>query len=51
MLSFSQKVKAGLELIDLYRRHALVRHYISLVLRVAPTRYRWLFRLTLVVSL
>lgn len=51
MLSFSQKVRAGLELGDLYQRHAFVRHYVSLVLRIAPIKYKRLFRLgTLLVS-
>jgi len=50
MLSFSQKVRVGLELLSLCQRNALVRHYISMMLMVAP-RYRQLFKFTMGIKL
>jgi hypothetical protein len=45
MLSLSQQIRAGLALNELYERHPLVRCYLSLVLMIAPRKYRRLFEL------
>ena len=45
MLSLSQKVQIGLELNGVCERHAFVRRYVSLMLRVAPRRYKRLLKL------
>ncbi len=45
MFSLSQKLRVGFELNGLCERHAFVRHYVSLMLKVAPRRYKRLFKL------
>ena len=45
MLSLLQQIRAGFVLNELYERHPFVRLYLSLVIRVAPRRYRQLFEL------
>ncbi|GEM_PF-3349848 len=50
MVSFLQKVRIGLELLNLCQRNALVRHYVSVMLMAAP-QYRQLFRLTMAAKL
>ncbi len=44
MMSFSQKVRAGVFLSGLYDRHAFVRLYLRLLLRIAPRKYKRLLR-------
>jgi hypothetical protein len=40
MLTISQQIRAGMALNSLYRRHASVRWYLSLLLRLAPRKYK-----------
>lgn len=44
-LSISQQLRAGMALNRLYKRHALVRWYVSLLLKIAPRRYRQLLEI------
>ena len=45
MLPLSQQIRAGLVLNELYEEHFLVRCFVSLVLVVAPRKYKRVFRL------
>lgn len=45
MLSLSQQIRAGLVLNGLYERNPFVRRYVSLVVRLAPSKYQRLFKL------
>lgn len=45
MLTRSQQIRAGFVLNNLCERHAFVKHYVALAVRMAPPRYKQLFRL------
>jgi len=45
MLSISQQIRAGMVLHGLCKRHALVRGYVSLLLKFAPAKYKQLFKI------
>ena len=45
MLSLLQRIRAGIVLYGLCKRHTFVRAYVSLVLKFAPVRYRRLFKI------
>lgn len=44
MLSLSQQIRAGMVLYGLCKRHALVRGYVSLLLKFAPAKYKQLLK-------
>lgn len=45
MLSLSQQIRAGMLLHGLCQRHALVRGYVSLLLKFAPAKYKRLLEI------
>ncbi|GEM_PF-3966124 len=50
MLSLSQQIQAGMVLYGLCKRHALVRGYVSLLLKMAPARYKQLLNIKRMVA-
>ena len=45
MLSLSQQIRAGIALNSLYQKHAFVRGYVWLLLKIAPAKYKRLLKL------
>jgi hypothetical protein len=45
MLSLSQQIRAGIVLNSLYQKHAFVRRYVWLLLKIAPGKYKRLLKL------